>query len=141
MKTKLITLPIISAFLFSCASYRPILDENEQYLKSGDVQAERDIDTCMAQADKYLEKHKAEMESKELGRSAVGGAIIGGILGAVSGNGLEGAAGGAVVGAGASAGGTYIGQKTKDNLKPDNLKQSYATKCLERKKYGVIGWK
>lgn len=131
---------LLSTFLLSCATYRPVLDENDHYLKVGDAMAEKDIDDCMFAADRYLEKHKSERLGKEVGRQAVGGAILGGVIGAITGdtrNAIAGAAGGAAVG----AGGAYLGEKSKDNLKPDALKQQYVTKCLERKKYNIIGWK
>jgi hypothetical protein len=43
-----------------------------------------------------------------------------------------GAAGGAVTGAG--------GVLAEDTLKPDHLKQKYATNCLARKNYQILGW-
>lgn len=132
---------LVPLFLFSCASYRPILSDNDQYNRVGEAQAEKDIDDCMARADAYLAKHKEERAQKAAGRSAVGGAVLGGVIGALSGNGLQGAVGGAAVGAGASAGGAYVGEKSKDNLKPDELKQAYVSKCLQNKKYEVLGWK
>lgn len=128
-------------FLAGCASYRPILDENEQYMKVGETQAEKDIDQCLARADAYLEKHKNDRMKKQVGRSAVTGAAIGGIIGALSGQGLSSAAGGAAIGGAAGAGGAYAGEKSKDQLSPDHLKQRYVTNCLGRKKYHVIGWK
>lgn len=128
-------------FLGACASYRPILDENDQYMKVGEAQAERDIDQCLARADAYLEKHKNDRLKKQVGRSAVTGAAIGGIIGALSGQNLGSAAGGAAIGGAAGAGGAYAGEKSKDQLSPDHLKQRYVTNCLARKKYEVIGWK
>jgi uncharacterized protein YcfJ len=126
---------------FSCASYRPILDENQKYSAVGETKAESDIDTCMTRADAYLAKHQNERTSKAVGRGAVGGAIIGGVLGAVSGQGVKGLAGGAAMGAAGGAAGSYLGEKTKDNLSPDALKQKYVANCLERQQYQVIGWK
>jgi outer membrane lipoprotein SlyB len=140
MKNTILLLPII-LFLASCASYRPILNDNAQYVKVGEAAAEKDIDECMTKADTFLEKQKDERTAKATGRSAVGGAILGGIIGAVSGNGLEGAVGGAAVGAGASAAGTYAGEKAKDKLGPDDLKQNYVSKCLQNKNYEILGWK
>lgn len=131
-----------SVFLFSsCATYRPVLDENSKYLQVGDEQAERDIDSCMTRADAYLEKHKSERMKKEAGRGAVSGAIVGGVFGALTGGGLKSAAGGAAVGAGVGAVSGAGGAAAKDNLTPDEMKQAYVVRCLRRKKYDVIGWK
>lgn len=127
--------------LSSCASYRPILNDNAQYQKVGEAAAEADIDACMQKADAFLEKHKEERAMKQAGREAVGGAVVGGVLGALTGRGLEGAAGGAVIGGAVGAGSGYVKEKSKDNLTPDELKQAYVQKCLQQKNYEVIGWK
>lgn len=140
MQKKLILVLVSSLFLFSCATYRPVLDDNDQYQKAGDAQAEADIDDCMTKADAYLEKHKSERTAKEVGRQAMAGAVIGGIIGAVTGN-TENAVKSAAAGGAFGATGAYLGEKSKDNLKPDELKQQYVVKCLERKKYNVLGWK
>ena len=127
-------------FLSSCASFRPVLNDNEHYKQVGDQKAERDIDSCIASADVYLEKHKAERLKNQVGRQALGGAIVGGIIGAITGdtrNALAGAAAGGVVG----AGGAYVDEKSKDNIKPDELKQAYVAKCLQSKNYEILGWK
>lgn len=137
---KVILFMSLGFVLFSCASFRPVLDENDHYQKVGDVQAEVDIDDCMARADVYLEKHKSERMKKQAGRGAISGAIVGGIMGALTGNTNDALAGAAVGGAVGAASGA-AGEATKDNLKPDELKQQYVSRCLERKKYNVIGWK
>jgi uncharacterized protein YcfJ len=141
MKFRPTLLTITTLSLFSCASYRPILDENQKYQTVGEAKAESDIDTCMTRADSYLAKHKDERTKKAVGRSALGGAMIGGVIGAVSGRGIEGLAGGAALGAAGGAAGGYVGEKTKDNLSPDALKQKYVANCLQRQQYQVIGWK
>lgn len=128
--------------LSACASYRPILDENSHYEKVGDAQAEKDIDVCLAKAEKFMEKHKSERMKKEVGRGAAKGAIIGGVVGVLSGGKtLQRAAVGAGVGAGVGAAGSAAGQASKDKLSPDGLKQNYVSRCLARKGYDVIGWK
>jgi uncharacterized protein YcfJ len=141
MSLKLASTIAVTLLISSCASYRPILNDNAQYQKVGEEQAEADIDLCMKKADAFLEKHKEERARKQAGRQAVGGAIIGGVIGALSGRGIEGAAGGAAIGGAAGAAGGYVGEKSKDNLKPDDLKMNYVQKCLEQKNYQVLGWK
>jgi hypothetical protein len=123
-----------------CSSYRPVLDENDQYLRVGPSRAEADIDACLAKAERYLETHKNERFWKETGRGAAGGAIIGGVFGALTGNTRD-ALGGAALGAGLGAASGAAGEASKDKLKPDELKQRYVNNCLRRKNYAVIGWK
>jgi hypothetical protein len=131
---------VLMAAGIGCSSYRPVLDENDQYLKVGPSRAEADIDACLAKADRYLESHKNERLLKETGRGAAGGAIIGGVFGALTGNTRD-ALGGAAIGAGVGALSGAAGQASKDRLAPDELKQRYVTHCLRRKNYAVIGWK
>lgn len=139
-KTQL-TLLFFGAFLFSCASYRPILDENEQYERVGEVRAEEDIDQCVAKAERYLEKHSSEQTKKEMGRNALTMGVIGGVVGGLATGRVESAAGGALIGAGIGAGSVAVGSAMKDKLTPDELKKRYVSNCLKRKKYQVIGWK
>lgn len=127
-------------FLSSCASFRPVLNDNDHYKQVGHQKAEQDINSCIAAADVYLEKHKEERLKNQVGRQALGGAIVGGIIGAITGdtrNALVSAAAGGMVG----AGGAYIDEKSKDNIKPDELKQAYIAKCLQSKNYEILGWK
>lgn len=140
MKSKALLVVFLIAGAIGCSSYRPIVDENEHYMKVGSTRAEADIDDCLARADRYLEVHKSDRILKEAGRGAAGGAIVGGLIGALSGNGgkaLTGAAIGAGVGAASRAGGVA----SKDKLAPDEIKQNYVTQCLKRKRYVVLGWK
>lgn len=138
---KRISLLILTLTFVSCATYRPVLNDNAQYRKVGEAQAEADIDMCMQRADSFLEKHKEERAQKQAGREAVGGAIVGGVLGLVSGRGAEAVVGGVAGGAAIGATGGYLGEKSKDNLKPDEMKQSYVMKCLQDKNYEILGWK
>ncbi len=127
--------------LSSCASYRPVLDENSKYKKVGEARAERDIDMCLSKADSYLEKHKSGRMKNAAIRGAGQGAVIGGVVGLLSGGRGDTALGGAVLGAGVGAAGGALGESTKDKWKPDELKQRYVQSCLARKNYAVIGWK
>jgi len=135
------TLTLSIALLSSCASYRPILDEDEAYTSVGEGRAERDIDTCMSKADTYLKKHNSERMGKQAGRGAVGGAVLGGALGLVMGGSVASTAVGAGVGAAGGAAAGAGGVAMKDNLSPDEIKQNYVERCLGRKHYTVLGWK
>lgn len=127
--------------LFSCASYRPVLDENSQMQKVGEARAEKDIDLCLQKADSYLAKHKNDRMKNSAIRGAGQGAVLGGVVGLLSGGNLQSTAGGAMIGAGVGAAGGALDEATKDKWKPDDMKQRYVKNCLERKKYQVIGWK
>ena len=137
----IIVLGIFSIFQMGCSSYRPILDENDTYLRNGSQQAEKDIDECVAKAERYLEQHKKDRMAKSAGRGAATGAILGGVLGAITGGGLRSAVGGAAVGGVVGAGAGAGKEAAKDNLSPDEMKNNYVTRCLNRKNYDVIGWK
>lgn len=136
-KIILISLIVLS----SCATYRPILNDNDQYSKVGEVQAERDIDDCLKKADIYLERHKSERMTKEATRGAGSGAALGAVVGLLSGGNLQSTVGGAAIGAGVGAASGAAGQATKDKWSPDELKQRYVQSCLHKKNYEVIGWK
>ena len=131
---------ITSLSLISCASYRPIFDPNQKYKDVGDVQAEKDADICMKEADQYLEDSKKRRMAKEAGRGAVTGSIFGGIFGFLFGGNVKGLAVGIAAGAGIGAASGAGGVVSEDNLKPDRIKQRYTINCLARQGYDVIGW-
>lgn len=136
-----IALAFLGLSLAGCASGRPILDENAKMSRVGEERAERDIDECLARADKYLARHKSDIQKKEVIKGAAGGAVVGGLIGALSGKGLGAAAGGAALGAGVGASSSYVDNKMVGVSKEDHLKNRYVENCLKRKDYDVIGWK
>ncbi len=122
---------ILLLVLVSCAS-RPQLYPNEKRKSVSESKAERDVDHCMEDADKYLKSGKA----KNVAKSAGGGAVIGAAIGAVGGL-FTGNLGGGLVRGGAmgAAGGTAVGALT-----PDQVKHNYVNQCLGEQGYQVIGW-
>lgn len=136
-----VPLLLLALALAGCASGRPILDENAKMLKVGEARAERDIDECLARADRYLARHKADLHKKEVVKGAAVGAVAGGLIGATSGKGLGNTLGSAALGAGVGAAGSFLGTKTEGVTKEDHLKNRYVENCLKRKDYEVIGWK
>ena len=126
--------------LCSCASYRPILDQNQKYTQVGKQQADSDVDACIKQADEYLKDSKANRLKKEAGRKAIIGAVAGAAAGVIFGHNLKstmistaiGTGAGALYGAGSVA--------AEDRVKPDVIKQRYLTNCLGREGYSIIGW-
>lgn len=125
-------LPFLLTFILISCSSRPKLYPNEKLRKSGKEVADKDIDQCIEDGDKYLESSKG----KKIAKGAGAGAAIGGAIGAVSGM-FTGSLGRGVVrgGAiGAAAGGT------SSALSPDQIKRNYVNQCLTDRGYRVIGW-
>jgi uncharacterized membrane protein len=125
------SLLFLSLFILSCSS-RPKLYPNEKLKSSGKEVAEKDIDQCIEDGDKYLESSKG----KKIAKGAGAGAAIGGAIGAVSGMFTGNLGRGIVRGGaiGAAAGGT------SSALSPDQIKRNYVNQCLADRGYRVIGW-
>jgi outer membrane lipoprotein SlyB len=130
---KLFALLSLSMILSACTS-KPILQPNKKYQRVGHERSEQDIDICLKQADKQLEKTQARRTM----RGAAIGAVAGGAVGALSGSsGHVGTLGGAALGAGGGAvGGALIGRY----MTPQDAKRSLVNYCLKQKGYEVAGW-
>ncbi len=126
--------------LTSCASYKPILDQNEKFLTSDESERQKEINICKSEADEYLDKLKVERAAREAGRKAVIGGVVGAAVGALSGRNLKSSLIGTAIGVGAGAiiGGLSVAGE--DKVKPDVIKQRYISNCLAKKGYSVIGW-
>ncbi|MBU6141346.1 MAG: cell envelope biogenesis protein OmpA [Proteobacteria bacterium] len=137
---KFLCTSLLIFLLTSCASYKPILDQNEKFFASDGAEREKDIDSCKKESDEYLDKLKAERAAREAGRKAVIGGVVGAAVGALSGRNLKSSLIGSAIGAGAGAiiGGLSVAGE--DKVKPDVIKQRYIGNCLARKGYSVIGW-
>ena len=138
--TKNICAILISFVLFSCTSYRPILDENDRYINTPQEQSKADVDACLKKADEYLKQYKKNRIIKEAGRKAVIGAVIGAASTVLFGSNLKSIAIGTAVGAGigGAAGGLMVAGE--DKVTPSQIKQRYVINCLARDGYSVIGW-
>ncbi|MBM5782206.1 MAG: cell envelope biogenesis protein OmpA [Pelagibacterales bacterium] len=136
---KNLILILICSSLISC-SYQPILDQNEKYLQTGQIEAEEDIKSCTNQAEQYLKQYKAQRAAKEAARQGITGAVIGGIFGFIFGNNTKSLLTGLAVGAGVGAASGALGVAGEGKITPDQIKQRYITNCLARKGYSVIGW-
>ena len=92
--------------VISCAS-KPQLYPNDKHKSVGEKMAQKDIDICLAEAEKYLKSTKGKQIAKSTGYGAAVGAAIGAVGGMFGGNmgrglirgGAIGAAGGAAAGA------------------------------------------
>jgi uncharacterized membrane protein len=126
-----ILFPIILVILTSCAS-KPKLYPNEKYKSVGKEAAAKDVNKCMADAEKFLESNKGKQVAKGAGGGAAVGAAMGAVWGAFSGNAAQGAMRGGAIGA--------AGGATGAALTPDQIKHNYVNQCLGEKGYQVIGW-
>lgn len=118
-------------FLVSCAS-KPVLYPNQKYKKAGKENAQKDIDSCMDDAKKFLKSSKGKQILKGAGQGSIFGAVLGGVTGLITGD-VEGAvARGALFGGAAGA--------TGEAISPDRLRQAYTNRCLANKGYQVMGW-
>lgn len=122
---------ILTFSLVACAS-GPRLYPNKKYVDEGPERAERDIEECDEQADKYLDSPAGRKIARGAGKGAVLGGVIGAVSGAFTGNIGGGAARGAAIGG--AAGGTA------GALSPDEVRRRFVTKCLQDQGYDVIGW-
>lgn len=132
---------IFSIFsLASCSSYKPILYQNNTYLKNGKEAADLEIKSCSTQAEEYLKQFKARRAAKEAGRNAVIGSVIGTASGAIFGRTLKSTLVGTAIGAGFGAAMGALSVAGEDKVKPDQMKQRYVANCLSKKGYEVLGW-
>lgn len=124
-------LSFLLLFLVACAS-RPQLYPNQKLKSVGKEVAQKDVDTCIAEADEYLKSSKGKQVAKGAGTGAAIGAAMGAVSGMFSGNVGRGVVRGGAIGA---AGGGAAGAAS-----PDQIKQRYVNQCLGEKGYQVIGW-
>src|SRR5262249_9040529 len=95
----LLGLAAVSLLTAACASPRPVLYPNDQYMTAGKDKAKQDTDDCLAQAKEYVATHKSQTVAKHVGFGAAFGAFIGMIEGAFTGNMGKAAEEGASIGA------------------------------------------
>ena len=88
----------------------------------------------------YLDKYKAERVSKEAGRKAIIGSVIGTAASLIWGGGVRSVLGGALIGAGAGGAIGGLSEAGKGSVSPDEIKQRYMSNCLMKKGYSVTGW-
>ncbi len=139
MIKKFLVIILLFSF-FSCSSYRPILDQNQQYLSTPKEESDKKIDQCLKDGDLYLKQYKKRRMAKEAGRKAVIGGVIGGVSSVLFGRNLKSVLLGGAVGAGIGAGIGALSVAGEDKVSPDQIKQRYVINCLARDGYGVIGW-
>lgn len=137
---KKILLAALAALLFAgCAAVqqRPVLYPNAKFNQVGDTRAQRDVDDCVALADRA----GATSGSGSTMRGGVTGAAVGGAAAAVGslifgGNVVGDAAAGAAVGGTAGA----VGGAFRDG-EGSPVFRNFVARCLGERGYDVIGWK
>ncbi|MBS0338196.1 MAG: lipoprotein [Proteobacteria bacterium] len=137
---KKITLAALAAVLLAgCAAVqqRPVLYPNARLKQVGEAAAQRDVDECVAMA----ERAGASSGGSSAARGGVQGAAVGGAAAAVGSlirgrNVLSDAAAGAAVGgtAGAVGGAFHDGEGSP-------VFRNFVGRCLAERGYDVIGWK
>lgn len=129
-----------AALLGACAAaeMRPVLYPNARMQQVGEAQARRDVDQCIAMAERAGASGSG---AGPVGRGAAEGAAIGGTTAAVGsairgGRVLENAAAGAAVGA--TAGAVHGAFRSGG---PDPIHRNFVQRCLRDRGYEVIGWR
>jgi outer membrane lipoprotein SlyB len=127
-----IHLTLIVLFMFAGCASKPQLYPNQKLKSVGKEHAEKDVDRCIADAEKYLKSSKGKQVAKGAGAGAAIGAAMGAVGGLFTGN-----LGGSLIRGGAvgAAGGATVG-----GLSPDEIKRRYVNQCLGDEGYQVIGW-
>ena len=135
---RIVSIVISGVLLAGCASTAPVLYPNAKVKQVGDAAAQRDVDECMALADKAGASTSAS--GSGAARAGVQGAGMGGAA-AVVGSLIRGgnivndaAAGAAVSGAAGAAGGAFGNSGS-------SVHQNFIGRCLAERGYEVIGWK
>ncbi len=128
------------AVLAGCAAAekRPVLYPNVKMQQAGEAQAQRDVDQCIAQAERAGASGSG---AGPVGRGAAEGAAVGGATAGVAsairgGRVIENAAAGAAVGA--TAGAVHGAFRSGG---PDPIHRNFVQRCLKDLGYDVIGWK
>ena len=125
--------------LLGCAAVqqRPVLYPNVKFKQVGEASAQRDVDDCVALA----ERAGATSGGGSAARGGVQGAAIGGAAAAVGslirgGSVFNNAAAGAAVGGTAGA----VGGAFRDG-EGSPVFRNFVGRCLNERGYDVIGWK
>jgi outer membrane lipoprotein SlyB len=135
MMKRVLALAVAAALASACASPRPKFYPNDYYKTTGEDQAKKDTDECLAKAKAYIKEHPVQQAAKKTGIGAVTGALIGAAVGLILGD-FKGAieSGAAAGGIGGAASGAV------DANKPGSLVRAYTDRCLAEKGYAVLGW-
>ena len=130
---------VAAANLAGCAAVQvhPVLYPNVKFKQAGEAAAQKDVDDCIALA----ERAGANSGASTAARGGAKGAVIGGAAAAVGGlirggNILNDAAAGAAVGAAAGAASGAF-----EDSGGGAVYRNFVGRCLGERGYEVIGWK
>jgi len=130
------SLLLVVLSLAACAPQRPVFYPNAKLQAVGTVQAERDIDECIALAKQAgVGGNPAVPVAERTATAGAVGAAAGAAGGAVYGHAGRGAAAGA---AGGAAGGLMSGLIRSSRLDP--VTRRWVEACLQERGYRTIGW-
>lgn len=139
---KIFPLVLFGALLTGCAAGTPVLYPNAKFNQVGESTANRDVDDCVALAEKAgAGSFSGSAASSSAARGGMQGAAMGAAGAAVGsllsgGNVVESAArGAAIAGAAGAAGGAVAGGGGA------SMFRTFVGRCLGDRGYEVIGWK
>ena len=124
------------ALLAGCASKRPVLYPNPKLERTGTLQAQQDVDACIALANAH--GHTAN-SGAQVAQSTLSGGAIGGAAGAAGGAVLGRAGRGAATGAAAGGAAGFMRGLFRSR-EPAPIHKRFVGTCLSDKGYRVIGW-
>jgi hypothetical protein len=128
----------------ACATPRPVLYPNATLERVGRERAQRDVDECLALAERDVGRRGRGagegMAKRTAARTATGAATGAAIGAAVGGSAARGAAGGAAGAAAHSVVGAIL-HPARARGGPDPVFRRYVDRCLHERGYDVIGWR
>ena len=130
---------VFAAVLLSgCGASRPVFYPNAHLNSVGAVQADQDIDECvaLAEASGAGAGKGADIATQTAGAAAVGGAS-GAAVGAVRGRRVGRTSGAGAAGAGTAA----LTRGLLKSREPTQLEKRFVEQCLHDRGYKTIGWK
>jgi len=131
-------LGLASLAALACATPRPVLYPNAALERVGREQAQRDIDACLALAERDVGHGGNRSGERVAARTATGAATGAAVGAAASRSAARGAAGGA---AGAATHGILSSLLHPRRNQPDPVFRNYVDRCLHERGYDVIGWR
>jgi hypothetical protein len=137
-RTVLAVLSLTATGLSACAGPKPVLYPNQHLEAVGQVQADRDIESCRDLADAAGARSAPGRGARTAGNTAIGGAAgaaTGAVGGAVVGSPGTGAAVGAATGATAG-----LLRSIFSSPGPSGAYRSFVDRCLRERGYEPVGW-
>lgn len=135
MALKFYVIVAVLVFVGCGSAHGPVLYPNDHFKKSGEFQAQIDIDDCSQKAEQFVKDNPGAKVAGSTIVGGAGGAVVGGAAGAVTGNFGKGVGIGAAAGA---AAGLFRGIVKAS--RPSPVYKAFVNRCLREKGYDPIGW-